>query len=108
QRRPDQDRRPQPHRPGGQVQPAAAHRGRAGRVRPIPGLEGFLQPEEVNKSEEERPGNLPGRSSSGVTRWRMAKEAFTIYRWGNSGYNGENASSRWKGWAGLKHRRGVG
>ena len=29
--RPDQDRRPLPQRPRGQVQPAAAHRGRAGR-----------------------------------------------------------------------------
>ena len=45
QRRPDQDRRPQPHRPRGQVQPAAPHRGGAGRHRGVPWHEGVLQPE---------------------------------------------------------------
>ena len=34
--RPDQDRRARPQRPGGQVQPAAAHRGRARRDRRVP------------------------------------------------------------------------
>ncbi len=37
QRRPDQDRLGQPHRPRGQVQPAAAHRGGLGRRRPLRG-----------------------------------------------------------------------
>ena len=36
QRRPDQDRRTQPHRPRLQVQPAAPHRGRAVRRRSVP------------------------------------------------------------------------
>ena len=35
--RPDQDRRARPLRPGGQVQPAAAHRGRPRRGRRLPG-----------------------------------------------------------------------
>ena len=36
QRRPDQDRRSQPHRPRGEVQPAPPHRGRAGQRFPVP------------------------------------------------------------------------
>ena len=45
ERRPDQDRRPQPHRPRGQVQPAAPHRGGAGRRGRVSRHERFLQPE---------------------------------------------------------------
>ena len=44
QRRPDQDRRSQPHRPCCQVQSAAPHRGGAGRCRSVPGPRRFLQP----------------------------------------------------------------
>jgi enolase len=45
QRRADQDRLAQPFGPHGQVQPAAAHRGRPGRHRPLPRPCGVLQPE---------------------------------------------------------------
>ena len=45
QRRPDQDRLAEPHRPHGQVQPAAAHRGRPGRRGQLPGPRRVLQPE---------------------------------------------------------------
>ena len=47
QRRPDQDRRAGAHRPRGQVQPAPAHRGDAGRDRLVSGSQGVLQSEEV-------------------------------------------------------------
>ena len=44
QRRPDQERRPGAHRPRGQVQPAAAHRGDARRGGVLPGDARLLQP----------------------------------------------------------------
>jgi phosphopyruvate hydratase len=44
QRRADQDRRPVAHRPRGQVQPAAAHRGRAVAHRAVPRPRRLLQP----------------------------------------------------------------
>ena len=48
ERRPDQDRRPQPHRPRLQVQPAAPHRGGAVRRRQVRRQGRLLQPEEVS------------------------------------------------------------
>ena len=48
---PDQDRRSQPHRPRGQVQPAAPHRGGAGRRGSVSGHGRFLQPQ-VRRSAE--------------------------------------------------------
>ena len=53
ERRADQDRLRLPHRPRGQVQPAAAHRGDAGRDRPLPGRGSVLQPEEVEYSADD-------------------------------------------------------
>ena len=69
QRRPDQDRRAQPHGPRGQVQPAPPHRGRTGRHRRVSGHEGLLQPEEVSLSDK------TGRREHSRRLWMLIKWA---------------------------------
>ena len=59
ERWPDQDRCSVSYRPRCKVQPAAPHRGRAGRGRcTVPGQEGFLQPEEQVSLRPYRYGNM--------------------------------------------------
>ena len=55
QRRADQERRAGAHRPRGEVQPAAAHRGDARRDRRVPRPQGVLQSAQVDE------GGAPGR-----------------------------------------------
>jgi len=75
QRRPDQDRRSQPHRPRGQVQSAAPHRGGAGRRGAVSGYGRLLQ-SQVKRSAE-RPG--AGAQRAAQTK-KQLRRSVRIYR----------------------------